>query len=163
MITGRLILNAEKQIEIIENNKFDNLKRFTIMSFPSKTFNHRLNLLFKLKNIKSYYILTISQRLNRSIEASSILLEKLDNYSNLTRKNNDEEVWVKPFNLSLFNTSVLSLDEKIRNKYNNNLVSFYIPKTYDDGKFPLYFTMDNYEKCAKIIDSFINHIIMTQN
>jgi hypothetical protein len=135
--SGSNSINFKNEMDIIAKNIYELTKRYNID-----------------KDIKPYNILSISQRLIRSIKSSNHLNERLSILYNFTYNNNDN---IKPFNLSLYNTTQLNKTES--NKYLNqgNIINNFIPKNYDFMDFPIHFKIDK-NFCNKIYKEFIDII-----
>ena len=121
IIPGQLSLNSEMQLDKIAKKIFELFQ------------NHK-----KEKELKTFNILSLTQRLRRSMESAKILNEKLNNYFNFS-ENKNFSIVVKPFNLSIYNTTEIKENDVIEKDSNNTIINYFIPKIYDNEIFPIHF------------------------
>jgi len=134
ILQGQLSVNSDFQLTNIAKNIFENFNKFQNKA-PLKAFN----------------VLTLSQRLRRSIESAQILNKKLNKLFKLT--DNDKTNSIKPFNMSIYNNTDLKDTEIHEKNPENPLITYFIPKIYDSEIFPIHFKVDEYN-CPKIINDF---------
>lgn len=137
ILPGQLSLNSEFQLDNISKNIF-----------------HNLDNLQKGKKLYAYNILTLSQRLQSSINSAKILNAKLSKLFNITT---DYDSLLKPFNLSIYNNTDINEKDVLENTSNNSIITYFIPKTYDSKIFPVHFKF-NEIICPKMSYEFKDNL-----
>ena len=133
ILPGQLSLNSDSQLDRIAKNIFDNFNKFQ-----------------NGIKLKAYNILTLSQRLTRSLESARILNKKLNKLFKLTNENVNI---IKPFNLSIYNSTNIEESDVLEKSSANSIISYFIPKKYDTEIFPVHFKF-NEVICRKVANNF---------
>ncbi len=132
ILPGQLSLNSQFELDRIARNIFDNFKKIQ-----------------NGKKLKAFNVLTMSQRLSRSIESARILNAKLNKYLNITNSTDH----VLPFNLSIYNNNDIKENDNLENAAADSLITYFIPKKYDREIFPIHFKFSE-KICPKIANDF---------